>query len=171
MKNISVCFFALFFFIIISCKNKAENDVNVDADKVSTESYLTEKVGDKNDDAYVVSNPELIRKEWEENLLTQDIKVKLADIKIISGMIDETSEVFYMLVAKSEDGKTKTASLLTLKNNEFYFDIQPEKFVMNVICRGNCEEGCDPRVVVQNNMKLMVCSPCSDCQKVDYEMR
>ena len=164
MKNISPCFFALLFFIIVSCKNKAENDVDVD--KVNTESYVTEKVGYKNEDAYVVSNPGLIKKEWEENLLSQDIKVKLADIKIISGMVDETSEVFYMLIAKSEDGKTKTASLLVLKNDEFYFEIQP-----GVICRGNCEEGCDPKVVIQNNIKSMVCSPCSDCQKVDYEMR
>ena len=114
MKNISPCFFALLFFIIVSCKNKAENDVDVD--KVNTESYVTEKVGYKNEDAYVVSNPGLIKKKWEENLLSQGIKVKLADIKIISGMVDETSEVFYMLVAKSEDGKTKTASLLILKN-------------------------------------------------------
>jgi len=84
--------------------------------------------------------------------------------------VEETSEVFYMLLAVSEDGKTKTASILTFKNDSFYFERQ-EEFVNNVICHSDCKDGCNPEVVMQNAIKSLVCSPCLECQKYDTLLR
>lgn len=172
MKKVFFSAFAAFVLLIAACNSKPEKTTEISTDI----DYLKLQVGHNKDGALAVTNLEIIKKEWEKRVSEGQKTISLKDFKIVEGMtIGDSSQTYYILVASSVDGKIKTASLLTLKDDTFYFDtredIDGSDFYSNIVCEGSCNEGCDPIVTSYNGRRYLNCSQCEDCVKKEVEIR
>lgn len=123
-----------------------------------------EVVGVDNDGVYTISNPEEIAASWEKS-----VSAELTGFEIVKSKTEgDAVEDFYMLVARTEDGTSKVASLLEFKDNKFYF-LSPKQESTGshvlVICKGDCDEGCLPLVRVKSGNRYLICSSCAECLK------
>lgn len=154
--------------LILSCKNE---------NSVKTLSYAQEAVGEHNNGVFTITNEEVIKAEWESQLKAESSdssSVNLEAFEIIKGKVeDDNSEDYFMLIARSNDGYTKAAALLELKEDKFYFqnvEGSDDDIYNYTVCRGDCNEGCMPVVKYSNKTKYIICSPCIDCMKIENNM-
>lgn len=166
MKYNMLCVFAA-LLLIVGCKNKSETGSDADTGIIAESSYLSDVVGVEDNGVLKVKNPDKIKKYWNDKLKAENIAGNLKDIEIIRAKPIDTTASYYVLVAKSEDKKTKVSAFLVIKDNEFYFE-RPEALSL-VICQG-CIDGCNPIVSVHNGTKSIVCSPCLECVKGNLEI-
>ncbi len=152
-------FAALLVFLLISCKKEADT-----ADPGNT--YPKQAVGTVNNGAYTITKPDEIKKSWETYL---GGTFKLAGFEIVKGKTEgDAVEDFYMIVARTEDGAAKVASLLELKSDKFYLgsvDNEGPGAYRLVVCKGECDNGCLPVVMIRNGAENLICSSCADCEK------
>ncbi len=165
MKNHLLIVLSVLLFM--SCKNEVGSD---------SESYPRAVVGINNNGVYEISDLPLIKKNWESQLDDSDGKITLEAFEIVKGTTEgESVEDFYMLIARSNDGTLKSSALLELRDGKFYFEKQSRPnsndVFLNVVCKGNCEQGCFPSVKVVNGGRQLFCSNCPDCMKVENEMQ
>ena len=158
----------LLIIIAVACNTKQEEPVT------THQSYMQDPVGINKDGAYRVTNLEVIKGDWESKLPIVSQGVKLVDFRIEKGITtgDEAKE-FYILIARTADKKLKAASLLELKEGKFYFDLShatAHDSYGNIVCIGECVEGCDPAVSFYNGTKYLNCSACATCIKKESEM-
>ena len=172
MKTAFFSAFAAFVLLLTACNSKPEKTSEI-SDK---QDYQELQVGVRKEGLLSVTNQEIIKKEWEKRLADDNTVLSLRDFKIVEGTTaGDSTEQFYMLVANTADGKMKAASLLVLKENVFYFDTYQDQdgsnFYSNIICEGDCTEGCDPIVTISNGRRYLNCSQCVDCVKKEGEIR
>ena len=166
-KNI---FYALaVIFLMLACKNKPEPESNIKIDKVADDAYLKDVVGDVNDKELKVNNAEAIIKHWNDKLKEENIGVVLTEIDIVKTKPEGNPNTYYILVAKTEDKKTKVSVFLALKEDKLYFEMQDNKRLSLSICQG-CIDGCNPGVSMHEGVMSIVCSPCLECMKGSVEV-
>lgn len=165
MKNHLLIVLSVMLFV--SCKNGGET---------GNESYPRAVVGINNNGVYEISDLPLIKKNWESQIDDSEGKITLEAFEIVKGTTEgESVEDFYILIARSDDGTLKSSALLELRDNKFYFEKQSrpnsDDVFLNIVCKGNCDQGCFPAVKVVNGGRQLVCSNCPDCMKVENEMQ
>lgn len=132
-------------------------------------------VGINKSGKYELTNIEAIKEQWETALGESGFYGKLEHFSILKGITQgDAKEDYYILIAKTGKGEVKTAAMLYLEDNNFFLEKQqgPESLVyVKITCKGECAEGCDPVVQVNNGSRFLVCSPCIDCVKSEKEMR
>ncbi|RZJ64096.1 MAG: hypothetical protein EOO45_19240 [Flavobacterium sp.] len=139
----------------------------------ASDNYLDQQVGIAENGKFIPGDIEKIKQRWQERLDAEGLSGQLKNYAIVSGKTDDGSRDYYLLIAKTADGKIKSAALLDLRNGKFFFKKAsgPESEIsMNILCSG-CSEGCDPVVSFQNNEFYLNCSPCTDCVKSEKAMR
>ncbi|AWH84990.1 hypothetical protein HYN59_07565 [Flavobacterium album] len=132
--------------------------------------YPEQAVGMDNNGKYTIADEKALATAWEAKV---EGKAKLTAFEIVKGTTEgDVAEDFYMLVARTEDGTAKVASLLELRGNKFYFGSEDHKgseSYLLVICRGECDGGCLPAVRKKDGVKHLICSSCADCEKNEIE--
>jgi hypothetical protein len=159
--------FILALLLVLSCKEQGNKSV--------TDSYLDQPVGINNDGKFEITNLNVIKDQWQAALKSEHYDEQLTNFTIKKSLTQgEAQQDYYILLGKNDKGTIKTAAILNLKGNKFYFEKQEgaESLVyLKILCAGDCPSGCDPVVNVVNNKKFLICTPCEDCFKADKEMR
>jgi hypothetical protein len=166
-KNILYALAAI--FLMLACKKKPETESNTKIDKIAENAYLKDIIGVIKNGEFVVNNADAIIKHWNNKLREENIDGVLKEIEIVKAKPEDSPDTFYILVAKSEDKKTKVTVFLVLKDDKLYFEIQDNKMLSLSICQG-CIDGCNPGVNVHEGLKSIVCSPCQECMKGSVEV-
>ena len=165
-------FAALMLLLVTACTSKTEKT----SETISEQNYEEFEVGYKKEGSFKISNLDLVKKEWENRLQSDGRAISLKNFRIVEGTTaGDSAQLYYILVANSADGKIKTASLLNLKDTVFYFETYRDQdnstFYSNIICEGDCTEGCDPIVTISNGKRYLNCSQCPNCLKNEGEIR
>ena len=150
----------LLLLLLQSCKKTAEQPVVAYPDIV---------VGTLQNGSYTVTNVKEIQQEWEKAILHTGTGIKkLESFTIVKGKTQgDAVNDFYMLSARTTDGKTTMAALLVQKEHNFYFDkINP----VSVICTGECTNGCLPAALLKNGTVYLICGACASCVKTDVSL-
>lgn len=168
MKNhLFILLLAIFF---ISCKNevKPEDD----------NSYPRAVVGTNTNGNYEISDLSVIKKNWEMQISEKldGAVVNLEVFEIVKGTtVGDAAQEFYILTARNDAGNINSSALLELRGDKFYFEKEPrpdsEDVYLNIVCSGECNEGCLPVVKSVNGSMFLVCSDCADCMKIENEMK
>ena len=160
--------FVLLVLVVAACNSRQEEPVAVHKD------YMHDAVGMVKSGAYHITNLEVIKTDWKAKLLKASKGAKLVDFRIEKGVTTgDKSEDYYILIARSADKKLKAASLLELKGDNFYLQVNNTSAhgsYGNIVCVGDCIHGCDPTVSSYDGTKYLNCSPCADCVKNESEM-
>ncbi len=141
MKNL-ISLLALITCLSISC-NSPRNEIGI----VDGKSFV------------ISSDLKDLRLQGENHLEKAGIKTKLVTFEILEDYVEGTQEIYYMLVAKNEDGSIKIATTLQLKDGTFQYD--SELFADSCVCSG-CAEGCLPRRHKDDGIIEWYCSPCTE---------
>ncbi|WP_159800183.1 hypothetical protein [Flavobacterium sp. MK4S-17] len=164
--------------LFIACKDtagKAGNEAEGEAGLPAENSYLEKAVGKNDNGSYLITNIDVIKPAWEEALRNENAEDNINSFRIVKGKTEGDSvSDYYMLLAESKSSKSKIASLLTLKGNTFYFekiDSVENGLGRFIICTGGCADGCLPSVKIVSGKKYLYCSACSDCTKIEKEIR
>ncbi|WP_177761934.1 hypothetical protein [Flavobacterium sp. I3-2] len=124
MKNLF-----LIFALLISCT------LTVQAQNV---------IGKISDGKYVITmDTNEIKLAGEALLTKQGITARLTRFEILQDRVDGAGDIYYFLLAQTDDNSIKLATTLSLKNGSFY----PEGnylFSGSITCSG-CSRGCNPR--------------------------
>lgn len=160
------CIFAVFLaLVVLSCKKET-------AAAGSGSIYPEEAVGSNHNGTYTIADEKALAAAWEASV---DGPEKLTAFEIVKGTTEgDVAEDFYMLVARTQDGTAKVASLLQLKGDKFYFgseDHDGSESYLLVICKGECDGGCLPVARKKDGVKHLICSSCADCEKNEKEAR
>ena len=135
----------------------------------STKDFLETAVGEIYNGTITITNLDIIKDRWQTALHYQGRPVVLENFTIIKGVAEgDAPQDYYLLLATTKDKRLKTASLLTLKGSKFYFEKQEGavgEVSLNILCSGECGEGCDPVVKINTGLKYLNCSHCLDCTK------
>lgn len=166
-KHLLIVILAICF---VSCKNEVKSEDN--------SSYPRAVVGTNTNGVYEISDLSVIKENWEKQIskkLSGDI-IALEAFEIAKGKTEgDTAEDFYILIARNEKGTLHSSALLELKDGKFYFEKESrpdsEEVYLNIVCSGECSEGCLPVVKSVNGSRFLVCSDCADCMKIENEMR
>lgn len=151
------CTSLVLLLVFVSCKK--------DVAPLSGVSYPAISVGVEKNGAFEVVNQDVIKQEWEAQLLAEGAAREISGFQIIKGISKGGSPIsYYMLMATCTDHKTTMAALLERKGNDLFFI--PD--IASVICSGGCEHGCAPAVSSKNDALYIICSECADCVKTDF---
>lgn len=155
----------LLLLIALSCKNGGNAGSN----------YLKEPVGSIKNGKFTITNLADIKEQWQAAAGQESTAGMPESFEIVQGTTQgDVQQDYHILVSKNKDGSVKTAALLSLKGNKFYFEKQQgaeSMIYFKVICSGSCPTGCNPVVRITGNSKFLVCTPCADCIKAEGEMR
>lgn len=161
MKKIALGILVILLFFFTACKNEPKKNHA----KVEKPSHLEEIIAKKVKGIFVITQPDTVKKYWNLNLKSEGIKSELNRFEVVASTPEGSSDVVYMLLARSDDALLFMASLLKLKGNELYFEEQGG-YVSYTICKGNCQGACIPIVSLYEKQKVINCSLCSDCVKI-----
>lgn len=160
------CIIAFFALTLFSCKN---NDK-----EVPSVNYADIVVGTVNSGKPQLSDIEAVKAKWEGAIKGKNKDAKLTGFEIVKGIAEgKEGGEYYMLLARTEDGSVRTASLLTINEGKLYFEHSDDsgRAMPLVVCTGLCDDGCLPVVTVRNGKKYINCTPCLDCKKHETEVR
>lgn len=176
MKNSILGLFLL--LIVIACNTNNKSDAKKNSTAISADtSYYSEAIGKVENGEYVITDSGIIKKAWEASLRNR-LKLKEA-IELDSFEIIKTKttgdavEDCYIIVSITEDGSIAMSAILKYENDKFYFETKHMgggEGYLTVICKGECKQGCYPGVSIYNQEKHLVCSACTECEKIDGEM-
>jgi len=157
----------ILFVLLVSCNSKTEKR----SGQEHVDTYINE-AGEIKGDNYVIANLEVIKQKWEQSVqqALNSGTTHLTNFKIKQVATEgEAGENGYILTAETEDGMVSVATILELKKGKFYFEENPgtPRSYRVVICIGNCEKGCDPVVSLVDGVKILFCSSCPSCEKID----
>ncbi|WP_297332023.1 hypothetical protein [Flavobacterium sp.] len=162
----SLCIFALFALGLVSCKNNEKELPSV--------NYADIVVGTSNNGEAELADIAAVKTKWEAAIKKGGKDASLIGFEIVKGTTEggDPGE-YYMLLARTDDGAIKTASLLTLKEGKLYFEHSEDsgRALPLVVCSGLCDDGCLPVVSVRSGKKYINCTPCLDCKKHETEVR
>src|SRR6056297_1160221 len=149
MKTL-ISYFLLISLLVSACE-KLEDETSVNYDQpFSTKVFVYDK-GKFNS----ISKKDFLKK-WEQ----QVYEMKGIDLTFENPKIVKQENGTLILVAKSTDGATKMATVVTLENGQIKSNNSS-----TCTCTG-CAEGCDPEHISGNKWR---CTPCSDitedCEK------
>jgi low affinity Fe/Cu permease len=160
------CIAAFFVLTLISCKKTEKEPASV--------NYAQVVIGTTVNGRVQLADISAIKAKWEEAIKDESKNAKLSGFEILKGTVegDEAAE-YYMLVARTDDGAVKTASLLSIKDGKLYLgqDNDSGRPLPLVICRGLCDDACAPVVNIRNGRQYINCTPCLDCKKHETEVR
>lgn len=176
MKNGILGLFLL--LIMTACNTNNKSDAKKGGTVISTNTnYYSEAIGIVENGEYTVTDSVIIKKAWEtslKNRLRLKEAVELDSFEIIKTKTEgDTVEDCYIIVSKTKDGSIAMSAILKYENDKFYFDtkhMSGGEGYLTVICKGECEQGCYPGVSLYNHEKHLVCSACTECEKIDGEM-
>ncbi|RZK65130.1 MAG: hypothetical protein EOO85_28735 [Pedobacter sp.] len=140
----------LFLLVFTSCSKNPDK---------SSDNYLGQQLGSVENGKFTPGDIQNVKQRWQERLDAEGFDTRLENYTIITGKTEEGLRDYYMLIAKSPDGKIKSAALLDRKDDKFFFKKAngPESEIsMNILCSG-CAEGCDPIVSLQNDELFLNC--------------
>ena len=150
-------------FLFVSCNSEKKQK--------GTHPDMGLIVGKVEGNSFELMNTKLVEKEWSERVSPKGETMAFKGFEIIKGTTQGDSEKdFYMLFARTDDGATHVAALLTLVDGEFYFQKNETETgsVYTVIqCNGECNEGCLPIVINKGEGNYLSCSPCDNCLKTE----
>ena len=137
--------------IVFSCTTD-ENSNSIEAEETSVS-----KIGVFEDGAYLLSDKETLREEWEELQREQGNEVTFNDFSIVNGNLKGGKTPNLILKATSVDGRVKMATEIKLvKDKEGTTSIM--RFGTTVTCSG-CTQGCDPEKDKETNK--WICTSCT----------
>lgn len=160
--------YTLLFMLILlaACNSKTDNKAPQEH-----ENTYTNQAGEVRGDDFVILNPEIIKGRWEQSVqLSLSGSVSLKDFQIKKAITEgDGAEECYILQASTYDGMAKVAALLELREGKFYFVENPgaPHSYRITICTSNCESGCDPVVNIVDGTKILFCSSCPSCERID----
>ncbi|OYQ43804.1 hypothetical protein CHU92_02955 [Flavobacterium cyanobacteriorum] len=158
----------IFFLFLISCCVACKNNAG-------DENYIKQPVGMLKGGQYVVTNSEKIKQEWETALNKTSDNDKIKTFTIIKATTEgDIAESYYILIGTNASGTAKTAAMLYLDRDKFYFEKQQGSDALSyltIVCEGKCDTGCNPIVKISGDSKFLVCSSCIDCIKTENELR
>ena len=161
MKCIIASVFMMFLFV--SCKGEKEQN--------ASHPDMGLVVGKLENNNFELMNTKLIEKEWSERISPKGESISFKGFEIIKGQTQgDSKDDFYMLYARTDDGITRAAALLTLVDGEFYFqknETETGSIYTVIQCNGECSKGCLPIVIEKNGSKYLSCSPCDNCLKTE----
>lgn len=176
MKN---CILGLFLLLIMTACN-TKNDSNAKNDSTAKNvdaSYYSGAIGTIENGKYNIVNADAIEREWEASLkrrLRLHDSIGFETLEIIKvKTLGDIVEDCYILVAKTKGNSVTMSAILEHKGDDFYFMtkyMSGGKGYLAVICKGECKTGCYPGVRLQKDDKYLVCSSCTECEKMDCEM-
>ncbi|WP_417353997.1 hypothetical protein [Flavobacterium sp.] len=174
MKSIAICVFTLFALVFLGCKQQKKEEqskseevlekaTSVEQEQiiVPVERYFTDAP------VAVVKNGEIEYTDYDAFLEkwrsvtgkgggVDGVEVKKADI-------EDSDDVFYMVLASSDDKKTKFSTLLIMRDSKLYY-YAPHGIVVMVMCKG-CVDDCDVIIAYDGEASLSCSQGCSDCVK------
>lgn len=162
MKCIIASFLMVFLFVSCNGDKKQKDEHPEDMGLV---------VGKVEGNTFELMNTKRIEKEWSERVSPKGELITFKGFEIIKGKTQgDSKDDFYMLYARTDDGATRVAALLTLLDGEFYFqknETDTGSIYTVIQCNGDCAEGCLPIVIDKNGNKHLSCSPCDNCLKTE----
>lgn len=146
----------VFLLLFTACKDVRHN---------KTGTYPEVIVGTFANGSYSVVNKDIVKTEWEKSFkaVKSAVEIHSFTIEKIAGA-GNTAKEHYILMAQCKDSTTTLAALLDKKGNDFYLD---KNNPVVTKCSGNCTEGCLPAVNFNGENTYLVCTPCTNCTKID----
>ncbi|OIQ21832.1 MAG: hypothetical protein BM557_03290 [Flavobacterium sp. MedPE-SWcel] len=168
MKSIIASLFV--GLLLISCKDAKKEESQPIVDEITAVAVGTVISGD-----FEITDPEALEVKWEKALTAEKGKeIELEGFEIITGKVDNnSSEEYYMIISRTNEGNIMVAALLDLRDGEFFFKSVVEGEHIMVMCEdeGYCEqEGCLPIVNVRNDKQQIDCS-CRECSKEEKKIK
>lgn len=171
MKTAHIGIIAVFVLLLTACNSKSDNT----SATLNDNDYFQVEIGKNENGRFTITQLEPIKQDWESRLNNNGNRLTLTEFKIVKAYTTDESPVeYYLLIANSKDGRLRTASLLNLKGNSFFIDTRKDNGALsysNIVCEGNCNEGCLPVVSIHNGTRYLNCSQCVECVKKETEIR
>lgn len=158
MRNL--CLIVLFSIVLFSCNGEK---------KYGKPNYLKDSVGKVENGKFIVTNAEAIKAAWTSMPGNAE---EFYSFDIVHGLTQgDAEEEYYLLLSKNKGGDVKTAAMLVLRDNKFYFEEPAEiSAYIRITCSGECTDDCNPVVKISEGNRYLLCSSCPECRKVEREM-
>ncbi|MFL9837254.1 hypothetical protein ABS768_07090 [Flavobacterium sp. ST-75] len=174
MKSIAICVFTLFALVFLGCKQQKEEEQSKSEEVLEKATSVEQEQNIVPVERYFTDAPVAVVKNGEIEYTDYDAFLEkwksvtgkegvIATIEIKKTDVGGVDDNFYMVLASSEDKKTKFGTLLTMQNSKLYY-YAPQDIVVMIMCKG-CVDDCEV-IVAYNGVASLSCSEgCSDCIK------